>query len=936
MADEPISGNRTVIIENTTAKKMRKQYLDAQRAVLAIPEVRKAIESTEDGDDFKFATNISKSLDNITTKLSNAVSVTIISGVESSFAEGEKTAVIGVKSKLKTSENAKLDSICETATKRAREYGVTGHQFANRETNGLNISHRVWNFNQNFKSEMTAIIQNGIHEGKSADALTAELTKYLNNPTALFRRVRDKKTGKLVLSKAARVYHPGRGVYRSAYKNALRLARTEINAAYRMAEWQSYQNNPLVKGYRIKTSGNHPDKDICDQLQGEYPKSFKWTGWHPQCRCVMIPIVVSNSDFADFLKNRWDKGEEGQWITPGEISDLPSAVDEFVERNSVRIADAAVLPDWLTENDKEIKRARIIENAKARHDARTAEDIERIKAAWAAREKALQKEKILAEAKARHDARTAEDIERTIKAWYERKSILNYGRRMLNFAAFIKDIDTAALKVALAQGNSTAILNEAHKIKDLGKQIINLQYIDNPLQVARKFSMAEAIAADKGVESKLQSLAKMPLEVQAKKLKFEIEWVEKTKKYDTWKVAQDAYVKAYDAVNTKIEIGKVKESVKDSLEFAKTTKSKKVASLVSELNTLMEDSSDIAAIKAKADELIKATEKLKAAKAKKVTTAAASDEYAKLMKLTDDYLAAVKAAKGDYTSASLAKVKNDYMEYVTELGYKTFKSTPATPLPSGLTAAEVETATKEWLKATPIKLGYVKDKVGGVFFGDVDYIKGGHWNAIKDCENLAKSLKKYGVNVTAEELSIIARYTYKSGFINRYILKLYNPWETPPNASQKKLLDAYISAFNGVMTKLPKYNGVTFRGACVSKSDLKKGKCAMWNEIMNAYKKDGIWTCKPPMSTTANTDIPYFFASGVTSFSVSDPAAVLFVIKGKTGVRVSEIALDKTQDEVLFRAGTKFKIVNKPHEITDNSSIYGKKGDYIIELEEVD
>lgn len=44
----------------------------------------------------------------------------------------------------------------------------------------------------------------------------------------LYRRVRG-ADGKLHLSKAAKAYHPSQGVYRSSYKNAMRLTRTECN-----------------------------------------------------------------------------------------------------------------------------------------------------------------------------------------------------------------------------------------------------------------------------------------------------------------------------------------------------------------------------------------------------------------------------------------------------------------------------------------------------------------------------------------------------------------------------------------------------------------------------------------------------------------------------------------------------------------------------------
>ena len=65
--------------------------------------------------------------------------------------------------------------------------------------------------------------------------MSRDVCGYLRNPDKLFRRVRDKH-GNLRLSKAAKAYHPGRGVYRSSYRNALRLTATENNMAYRTAD----------------------------------------------------------------------------------------------------------------------------------------------------------------------------------------------------------------------------------------------------------------------------------------------------------------------------------------------------------------------------------------------------------------------------------------------------------------------------------------------------------------------------------------------------------------------------------------------------------------------------------------------------------------------------------------------------------------------------
>ena len=145
---------------------------------------------------------------------------------------------------------------------------------------------------------------------KSAQQLSKDVRQCLQQPDKLFRRVRD-KNGNLQLSKAAKLYHPGRGVYRSSAQNAMRLARTEINMAYRQAEYLRWQQLDFVVGFRVCLSNNHtikdskghpiPLEDICDELAGDYPKTFKFVGWHPNCRCYVVPIM---SDYDEYNKER--------------------------------------------------------------------------------------------------------------------------------------------------------------------------------------------------------------------------------------------------------------------------------------------------------------------------------------------------------------------------------------------------------------------------------------------------------------------------------------------------------------------------------------------------------------------------------------------------------------------------------------------------------
>jgi hypothetical protein len=64
--------------------------------------------------------------------------------------------------------------------------------------------------------------------------------------------------GKLDLSKNAKAFHPGKGAYRSSYKNAMRLTRTETNASYRLADQDQWQRMDFVVSMRVHKSNNHP------------------------------------------------------------------------------------------------------------------------------------------------------------------------------------------------------------------------------------------------------------------------------------------------------------------------------------------------------------------------------------------------------------------------------------------------------------------------------------------------------------------------------------------------------------------------------------------------------------------------------------------------------------------------------------------------------
>lgn len=262
------------------------------------------------------------------------------------------------------------------------------------EYGGLNLSQRVWKYVGDFKTEMEMALSVAMGEGKSAATISREVRKYLQRPDMMFRRFRV-KTGeqdifnadgnvvgkepvygrvwkrKVVDAVTGNVswqtvnlkdYSFGRGVYRSSYKNAMRLARTETNMAYRTADQERWRQLDFVIGYRVVLSDNHPEPDICNDLsakrgekgsRGVYPKDFVFKGWHPQCRCYVVPILADEKEF--------DKIQEAI-LNDEPIPESKSVIREpnkyfqdWWKSNKKRVSEAQSLPYWVKDNPKYTK-----------------------------------------------------------------------------------------------------------------------------------------------------------------------------------------------------------------------------------------------------------------------------------------------------------------------------------------------------------------------------------------------------------------------------------------------------------------------------------------------------------------------------------------------------------------------------------------------------
>lgn len=163
--------------------------------------------------------------------------------------------------------------------------------------------------------------------GENAKERSRQLADYIKNPSRI-------NIDKIELSKGET---PILKPQPSLFSRMRRILVTDIATAYRTAEYHAWQLLPFVVGQEIRLGKKHPVPDICDDLQGIYPKDFKFIGWHPWCRCFARPIFSWESE---------------------EVTEMPGNFSSWIEKNAERIELAkkkGTLPQWMYENRKYVK-----------------------------------------------------------------------------------------------------------------------------------------------------------------------------------------------------------------------------------------------------------------------------------------------------------------------------------------------------------------------------------------------------------------------------------------------------------------------------------------------------------------------------------------------------------------------------------------------------
>lgn len=210
--------------------------------------------------------------------------------------------------------------------------------FQNRKDKGFNISAKLWQQSMIYKEELEDAISCAIQKGTSAVTLSKQISKYLLDFPLLQKDYKDR-------------YGSAEHIQDCEYRS-IRLARSEINMAYRTAENERWKQMDFVVGYEIKLSSSHhsrmPHGDICDTLAGKYPKDFTWTGWHPNDLCYKVPILKTEEEFWE-----WDGRSDVSTESINEVKDVPDEFKKWVLENHQKIEKAQkrnTLPYFLRDN----------------------------------------------------------------------------------------------------------------------------------------------------------------------------------------------------------------------------------------------------------------------------------------------------------------------------------------------------------------------------------------------------------------------------------------------------------------------------------------------------------------------------------------------------------------------------------------------------------
>lgn len=409
------------------------------------------------------------------------------------------------------------------------------------------------------------------------------------------------------------------------------IARTELaklNTAvtletYRSAGVQYYKWLTTIDGRERESHALMNDR-ICSVTDGDVyfeqnpkqplrPIEHRRTGdmyhGHPgtdfQCRCSMVmwdPAIDGDYEVkdSDLLEQR--EAEELAEKEAQERAEAERKAKEQVEREKAAEAlktakeaakraeaerQAAEKARQEAEENarklaEEARTARLEAAAVKRHAERTEEMERAIVSAWNRR-------RILRNAEARHAERTQEQATAIQQRWDARQAKVKEAIKTVDDIrgeySGIKGLAfPSTVKKAESQGKYTKAAGLAQNFKaKVDAEASKLDLLAEPLEAMRKHGLKEAQAVQDAVRKKLEYLEQFDIDKKIKKLEFEIEYVEKNKKYATWEVAKKAYEKALAGVKFQKGVSDATAKVTALESLAKSANDKTLTGYVNKL-----------------------------------------------------------------------------------------------------------------------------------------------------------------------------------------------------------------------------------------------------------------------------------------------------------------------------------------------------------------
>lgn len=398
------------------------------------------------------------------------------------------------------------------------------------------------------------------------------------------------------------------------------------------------------------------------------------------------------------------------------------------------------------------------------------------------------------------------------------------------------------------------------------------------------------------------------LAFQIKKLTFEKNWVAEKNKFPTSPEMVKLLEKELISVQGKYDLQQVVEAAQPILGYK--SKSKPLNSILEQLNNAIANGStkEIQELTAQATTKIHDIEKARLAKLAKTAGGdgstldlyATAEEKLEIARLQDLYDKAMAQYGSQWNYNVNARYK-ELAEYKKELSLKYVSKQGKLVKLNGETEDLAKKALEEYVNAPTNN--------------SASSSVGGRWQ-LQSSEGYKITEYSKLTGISEDELGLINRYTYGSKWCNNYGYGIVDSYFGKVQ-DYGGLCQKYYPAHNAALEKMPRYNGTVFSGISFDTMTLNKYVSEM---------KDCLATGKPFVNKA--------FMSSTTDITTTSIFGdnVMLVIKSKKGVDVKAISHYASEDEIVFRAGSNFKVLSAYQETTQK---YGFGKGWVIELEEI-